>query len=211
MNNLFDRYGEMLLTCTLQHILYTVISVAIGFGIGFFLGVVFSRYKGLSKVMFPLLSTFQTIPGVVFLGIMFHFTGMKPITAITALSIYAIFPVLKNTYSGIVNVEEQYCEAGRGCGMNNWQILFKIEIPLASSSIFAGLRLSTIYTVSWAVLGAMIGVGGLGEFVYRGIGSNDSTLILLGAVPCAILAVLMGKLIDLAQDKMTPRGLKSKI
>jgi osmoprotectant transport system permease protein len=88
------------------------------------------------------------------------------------------------------------------------QILFKVELPLAMSSIFSGLRMSTIYTVSWAVLAAMIGLGGLGEFVYRGIETNNQTLILGGALPSAILAMLLGYLIDLIQKKVTPRGLR---
>ena len=92
--------------------------------------------------------------------------------------------------------------------MSNWQILFKLELPLAMPSIFSGLRMSTIYTVSWAVLAAMIGLGGLGEFIYRGIDTNNNTLIIGGAIPAAVLAILLGFLIDFIQAKVTPRGLK---
>ena len=92
--------------------------------------------------------------------------------------------------------------------MNNFQILYKVELPMAMNSIFSGVRMSTIYTVSWAVLAAMIGLGGLGEFIYRGIDTNNNTLIIGGAVPAAIMAILLGALIDFIQGKVTPRGLK---
>ena len=118
--------------------------------------------------------------------------------------------MLKNTYTGILGVEGKYIEAAKGCGMSSFQALVKVELPLAMPTIIAGLRMATIYTVSWAVLAAMIGQGGLGEFVYQGTSSNNNTLILLGAIPAAILAILFGALIDLLQKKVTPRGLRKE-
>ena len=134
--------------------------------------------------------------------------GMTPATVIIALAVYAVFPVLKNTYAGLLGVEPKYIEAAKGCGMTEMQALWQVELPLASAEIIAGLRMSTIYTVSWAVLAAMIGLGGLGDFIYQGTTSNNNTLILLGAIPAAILAIILGALIDFVQKKITPRGLK---
>ena len=94
--------------------------------------------------------------------------------------------------------------------MSPLQILSKIELPLAMPNIFVGLRLSTIYTVSWAVLAAMIGLGGLGDFIYRGVGTNNNMLILTGAIPAAILALSLGALVDWIQKRLTPRGLGGK-
>lgn len=91
--------------------------------------------------------------------------------------------------------------------MSPFQTLIRVELPLAMPIIIAGLRMAAIYTVSWAVLASMIGLGGLGDFVYRGTSSNNNTLILLGAIPAAVLAILFGALIDLLQKKVTPRGL----
>ncbi|MEG2259087.1 MAG: ABC transporter permease, partial [Oscillospiraceae bacterium] len=172
------------------------------------LGVLLTRIPTISKFVLPVLSVFQTIPGIVFIGILFIYIGMVPATVLIALSIYAIFPVLKNTYAGILNVDEKYREAARGCGMSDWQILLQVEIPLAMPTIITGLRMSTVYTVSWAVLAAMIGQGGLGEFIYRGLGTNNNTLIIIGAVPAAIMAVLLGLLIDRLQKAVTPRGMR---
>ena len=183
-------------------------SVAAGFALGLTFGVLLSRVPRWSGVILPVISVFQTIPGLVFIGLLFLWLGMVPATVITALSIYAMFPVLKNTYTGILGVERQYVEAARGCGMSHLQTLVKVELPLAMPTIIAGLRMSAIYTVSWAVLAAMIGQGGLGELIYQGTNSNNNTLILLGAIPAALLAVVIGALIDLLQKKVTPRGLR---
>ncbi|MGB8452377.1 MAG: ABC transporter permease [Anaerocolumna sp.] len=204
----FEVYGHKLVIAIIVHLEYVLISVSIGFVLALILGISLSRVPKLSNIIIPVIGVFQTIPGLVFIGVLFIYLGMKPITVIIALSIYALFPILKNTYTGILSVDESYKEAARGCGMTGMQILFKVELPLAMSAIFSGLRMATIYTVSWAVLAAMIGLGGLGEFIYRGVDTNNNVLIIGGALPAAILAIILGLLIDYIQKKVTPRGLK---
>jgi len=208
VSHLFATYGAMLGKAILVHLAYTVTSVAAATAVALVLGVLLSRAPRLARFLMPVISIFQTIPGIVFIGILFLYLGMVPLTAFTALAIYAVFPILKNTYAGLLGVEEKYKEAARGCGMGPRQILFQVELPLAMPTIFAGIRMSTVYTVSWAVLTAMIGLGGLGEFVYRGVSTNNSTLTVLGAVPAALMAVGLGALIDLAEKRLTPRGLQ---
>lgn len=193
-----------------QHLLFTLVSVAIGFALGLVLGILLSRRPKLSGVVLPVLSVFNTIPGIVFIGLLVLAWGAGTATVLVALGIYATFPVLKNTYAGLVSVDQQYIEAARGCGMSAIQSLIRVELPLAMPTIIAGLRMSAIYTVSWTVLAAMIGKGGLGEFVYQGTTSNNNTLILLGAIPAAILAIVFGAVIDLLQKKVTPRGLRKE-
>ena len=151
----------------------------------------------------------NTVPGIVFIGLLFLWLGMRPITVMAALSIYAAFPVLKNTVAGLAAVEPQYKEAARGCGMDQLQRLRLVELPLAMPTIIGGLRLSTVYTVSWAVLAAMIGQGGLGDFIYKGVSSNNHVLILQGAIPAALLAFLLGSLVDALQKRVVPRGMRS--
>ncbi len=211
MKALLDTYGMLLLKAIGTHMFYSVVCVVIGFVLGISLGVLLSRAPKLSGVLFPVISIFQTIPGLVFIGLLFLWLGMVPATVIAALSIYAMFPVLKNTYTGLLGVEKKYIEAAKGCGMSRMQSLFKVELPLALPSIMAGLRMSAIYTVSWAVLAAMIGLGGLGDFVYQGTSSNNNTLILLGAVPAAVLAIAFGSLIDWLQKRITPRGMQKEV
>lgn len=203
-----QKYGHKLQIAIWVHLEYVFVAVAVGFAVAMVLGIFLSRVPKLSKYVIPIIGVFQTVPGLVFIGVLFIYLGMVPLTVIIALSIYALFPILKNTYTGIVNVDPSTKEAARGCGMSNRQILFKVELPLAMSAIFSGLRMATIYTVSWAVLAAMIGLGGLGEFIYRGIDTNNQVLIIGGAIPAAILAIILGFLIDLVQKIVTPRGLK---
>ena len=210
MMALFDTYGALLLKAIGTHTVYVLVSVAIGFALGLLLGVLLSRIPQWSGVILPLISIFQTIPGLVFIGLLFIWWGDLYATVIVALSVYAMFPVLKNTYTGILGVERRYLEAARGCGMSPFQTLMQVELPLAMPTIVAGLRMSAIYTVSWAVLAAMIGLGGLGDFVYQGTNSNNNTLILLGAIPAALLAIVAGALIDLLQKRVTPRGLRKE-
>ena len=186
LRTLFQDYGAELVTAIGQHTVYVLVSVAIGFVVGL-------------------------LAGLVFIGVLFIWWGNIYPTVIVALSVYAMFPVLKNTYTGILGVEGKYIEAAKGCGMSSLQALVKVELPLAMPTIIAGLRMAAIYTVSWAVLASMIGLGGLGNFVYRGTSSNNNTLILLGAIPAAILAILFGAVIDVLQKKVTPRGLKKEV
>lgn len=201
-------YGEKLFVAILVHLKYVFISVSIGFVIALILGILLSRAPGISNIVIPILGIFQTIPGLVFIGVLFIYLGIRDATVVIALSIYSLFPILKNTYTGLLNVDESLKEAARGCGMTKFQILYKVELPLAMKSIISGLRMSTIFTVSWAVLAAMIGLGGLGEFIYRGIETNNTTLIVGGAIPSAIIAILLGLLIDFVENIITPRGLK---
>ena len=210
MKYLIDAYGAMLLKAVAVHLGYVLVSVAIGFALGLVLGVLLSRVPRWSGIVLPILSVFQTIPGLVFIGVLFIWWGMVPATVIVALTVYAKFPVLKNTYTGILAVESRNVEAAKGCGMSPFQTLLQVELPLAMPSIVAGLRMAAIYTVSWAVLASMIGLGGLGDFVYQGTNSNNNTLILLGAIPAALLAILLGWLVDLLQKKVTPRGMRKE-
>ena len=191
-----------------EHLFFTLASVAIGFALGVALGIVLSRFPRAARFVLPALSVLNTVPGIVFIGLLFLWLGMRPITVMAALSIYAAFPVLKNTVAGLAAVEPQYKEAARGCGMDQLQRLRLVELPLAMPTIIGGLRMSTLYTVSWAVLASMIGLGGLGGFIYAGLGSNDNALILLGAIPAALLAFALGTLVDLLQRRTVPKGLR---
>lgn len=206
MLDLFISNIPNILDQTLVHIKFVVVSVAIGSTIAILLASILSRNAKVARFVMPIVSIFQTIPGIVFIGVLFVYTGMRPLTIYIALSTYAIFPVLKNTYAGIMDVDKGILEAARGVGMTKWQSLWRVELPLSMSSIFSGLRMATVYTVSWAVLAAMIGQGGLGEFIYIGIGTNIQAYILMGAVPAAILALVMGYSIDLLQKLVMNRG-----
>lgn len=195
----FDLYGAKLVKATFVHLGYVLLCVFIAYIIALFLGICLSRVPKFADFILPIISIFQTIPGIVFVGMLFIYLGMKPITIIVALSVYAIFPILKNTFIGLIEVPDQYVDAAKGCGMSKIQRLFKVELPLAMPTIIGGLRISTVYTVSWAVLSTMIGLGGLGEFIYIGVNTNNNLLIIAGAIPAAIMAIVLSMLIDWLQ------------
>ncbi len=211
MIEFFSLYGKRLVTAIGVHLGYVLVSVAIAFVIALLLGILLSRAPRGAQVILPVLSVLQTIPGIVFIGVLFLYNGMVPTTVIYALAIYAIFPILKNTYVGLMEVPAEMKEAARGCGMNNMQVLWRVELPLAMPVILSGVRMSTVYTVSWAVLAAMIGLGGLGDFIYSGISSNNSKLILAGAIPAAIMAVALSLCIDLIRKHALPRSLRREV
>ena len=201
MGEFLARNAEALVRSIGVHLFYTLVSVAIGFVLGLGLGILLSRFPRQARFILPLLSLFNTIPGVVFIGLLFLVLHIQPATVLIALSIYAMFPVLKNTFTGLLGVDAQYKEAAQGCGMSPAQQLLRVELPLAMPTIIGGLRMSMVYTVSWAV-------GGLGTFIYQGVQSSNNALILLGAVPAALLAFLLGGLIDLLQKHVVPKGLR---
>ena len=192
----------------MTHLVYVVVSVSIAFAVALLLGILLSRAPKFAGFMLPLMSILQTIPGIVFIGILFLYFGMKPVTVITALSLYAIFPILKNTYVGLVEVPAEYIEAAKGCGMSSVQTLARVELPLALPSIVSGLRMSAVYTVNWAVLTAMIGLGGLGELIFAGVNGNDNALILAGALPAAVMAVMFSQAIDLMRRRLIPKQIR---
>ena len=196
-----DMYGQKLLTAFGVHFLYVLASVSIGFAAALILGILLSRLPRLARLVLPVISVFQTIPGVVFIGVLFLYLGMTPATVIIALAVYAMFPILKNTYTGLLEVDPSLIEAARGCGMSRMERLFEVELHLAMPSILGGLRMSAVYTVSWAVLASMIGLGGLGEFIYIGIATNKNQLIVAGALPAALMAVLLSLVIDALQKR----------
>ena len=195
MGEFLARNAEALIRSIGVHLFYTLVSVAIGFVLGLGLGILLSRFPRQARFILPLLSLFNTIPGVVFIGLLFLVLHIQPATVLIALSIYAMFPVLKNTFTGLLGVDAQYKEAAQGCGMSPAQQLLRVELPLAMPTMRA-------------VLASMIGLGGLGTFIYQGVQSSNNALILLGAVPAALLAFLLGGLIDLLQKHVVPKGLR---
>ncbi len=208
MGAFLDKYGQAIITAVGQHIFYVLVSVSAASIIAVILGVLLSRIPSKSKFFLPFLGMFQTIPGIVFIGILMMYIGMRPLTVVVALTVYAVFPILKNTYAGLIGVNKSYIEVAKGCGMNPRQILFRVELPMSLPSIFSGIRMSLIYTVSWAVLAAMIGQGGLGEFIYRGIDANVKEYIIIGSVPTALLAFAFRAAIDRLEKLCVPAGLR---
>lgn len=204
------KNGDELLKSLGTHFYLVTVSVAIGLVIAVPLGILLSYNKKIASYVLAVVSIAQTIPGLVMLGIALILFGIGKVPAIVVLSIYAILPILRNTYTGMTEVDINLKEAGRGIGMNKMQLLFKIELPLALPTIIGGMRLSTIYIVSWATLAGLIGAGGLGDLIWTGLSTYNKMFILAGAIPSAVMALLLGSIISLAQKLLTPKGLRIK-
>jgi osmoprotectant transport system permease protein len=191
--SLFDfmrQQSDKLLTQTLQHIGLTFISLFLAVLIGLPLGILIARRIKLSGPVLGIAGVLQTIPSIALLGFMIPLLGIGPKPAIVALLLYALLPIIRNTYTGITGVDTAVKEAAVAMGMTKWQILTKVELPLAMPVILAGIRTATVINVGVATLASYIAAGGLGEFIFGGISLNNTNMILAGAIPAALLAIL---------------------
>jgi osmoprotectant transport system permease protein len=184
-----NRWPEIL-TGTWEHIQLTLVALFIGNLIALPLGILLTRKRNLAETIIGITAVFQTIPSLALLGFMIPFFGIGFGPAIIALSIYALLPILRNTYTGILGVNQAVVDAGIGMGMTSRQVLFMIEIPLALPIIMAGIRTATVMVIGVATLAALVGAGGLGDLIFRGIAMARQDLILAGAIPAAVLSMV---------------------
>jgi osmoprotectant transport system permease protein len=191
----FDKLWDQ----TLAHIGLTCISLLIAVAIGLPIGIWITKRKTTARVVLGMAGVLQTIPSIALLGFMIPVLGIGAVPAIVALLLYALLPVIRNTYTGIIGVDKAVIEAALGMGMNKWQILFQVELPLAMPMILAGVRTAAVINVGVATLAAYIAAGGLGEFIFGGIALNNTNMILAGAIPAALLAILLDYLLSLIQ------------
>jgi osmoprotectant transport system permease protein len=174
---------------TVEHIRITLISVALAIAIGVPVGIVLVKVRRLAGPVIGATSVIQTIPSLALLGFMIPLLGIGVTPAIVALFLYALLPIVRNTFTGIDQVDPTLVEAGKGMGMTGGQMLRSVQIPLSLPVIMAGIRTSTVINVGVATLCALIGAGGLGELIFRGIAMVNSRMILAGALPAALLAL----------------------
>src|ERR1700712_464319 len=194
-----QQQSDKLFTQTLQHIGLTFISLFIAVLIGLPLGIWIARKKQFSGAVLGIAGVLQTIPSIALLGFMIPLLGIGPKPAIVALLLYALLPIIRNTYTGITGVDAAVKEAATAMGMSQWQILFKVELPLAMPVILAGIRTATVINVGVATLASYIAAGGLGEFIFGGISLNNTNMILAGAIPAALLAIIFDFLLSRVQ------------
>ncbi|PJJ83050.1 ABC transporter permease/substrate-binding protein [Mucilaginibacter auburnensis] len=194
------QQADKLLTQTLQHVGLTFVSLIIAIIIGLPLGILISRKKQLAGVVLGFAGVMQTIPSIALLGFLIPVLGIGAKPAIVALFLYALLPIIRNTYTGIVGVNTDVREAAVAMGMTEAQVLTKVELPLAMPVIFAGVRTATVINVGVATLASYIAAGGLGEFIFGGISLNNTNMILAGAIPAALLAIVFDTLLSLLQN-----------
>jgi osmoprotectant transport system permease protein len=203
------RYGSEILERTAEHLRLVGISIAIAILMGIPLGILITRRPALSKLVLGFANVVQTVPSLALFGFLIPVPllgGIGARTAIVALILYALLPIIRNTYAGIMGVDPAIREAGRGMGMTDQQLLFQVEIPLALSVILAGVRVAVVTSVGVATIAALIGARGLGEFIFRGVATVDNQLILAGAIPAALLALLADSVLGWIEHRLMPGG-----
>ena len=192
---------------TAEHLWLVGASTVLAVLIGVPLGILITRYPRLNKPVLGSANIIQTIPSLALFGFLLPapWIGERADRlAILALTLYALLPMIRNTYTGITGVDHAVVEAGRGMGMTDRQLLFQVELPLALSVIIAGIRVATVISVGLATIAAAIGAGGLGEFIFRGLAMVNNQVILAGAVPAALLAILADFGFGLLEKRLQP-------
>ncbi|HEX4996662.1 MAG TPA: ABC transporter permease [Terriglobia bacterium] len=188
--NYLLRNGHRVLSLTLEHLELVGVAIGAATAIGIPLGVAAARRPALKRWALGFANVMQTVPSLALFGFLIPATGIGAPTAIIALALYALLPILRNTCVGIAGVDRAVIEAARGMGMTRRQMLWEVELPLAMGVILAGVRVAAVTSVGVATIAAAVGAGGLGTFIFQGLTMVNNTVILAGAVPAAILAIL---------------------
>jgi len=201
----FVSHRAEILDATLDHVALVLIAMFIAIAVGVPLGMLIVQRPALRTIALGVASVFQTIPSLALFGFLIPIPfigGIGRRTAIVALVLYALLPILRNTYVGLTSIEPAILEAAEAMGMTNTQILTRVRLPLALGIILAGIRTATVITIGVATIAAAIGAGGLGTFIFRGVAMVSDAVILAGAVPAALLAILADLLLALVERRL---------
>jgi len=205
----YARNSQEVVALVGQHVYLVAVSTAAAVVIGVPLGIVLSRRPAWRGPVLGLANVFQTVPSLALFGFLIPLPfigGIGARTAIVALVVYGLLPVVRNTYTGIAGVDPAVREAGRGMGMTDGELLRMVELPLSLGVILAGVRVATVVGVGTATIAAAIGAGGLGVYIFRGVATVDDTLILAGALPAALMALAADGLLGLVERRLAWRG-----
>ena len=195
-------------TLTLEHLWIVGISTVLAVIVGIPLGILITRKRSLRTPVIAAANIIQTIPSLALFGFLLPapWIGERAERlAILALTLYALLPLIRNTYVGITSVDRAIVDAARGMGLTDWQLLYKVELPLAASVILAGIRVAVVISIGLATIAAAIGAGGLGELIFRGLAMVNNSVILAGAIPAALMALLADSILGCLEKRFTPQ------
>lgn len=195
-------------TLTLEHLWIVGVSTVLAVIIGIPLGILITRKRSLHKPVIAAANIIQTIPSLALFGFLLPapWIGERAERlAILALTLYALLPLIRNTYVGITSVDRAIVDAAHGMGLTDWQLLYKVELPLAASVILAGIRVAVVISIGLATIAAAIGAGGLGELIFRGLAMVNNSVILAGAVPAAAMALLADGILGWVEKRLAPQ------
>src|SRR5262245_1733408 len=193
---------------TLEHLWIVGVSTALAIAAGIPLGVLIARKPILHNPVLVTANIIQTVPSLALFGFLLPAPWIGERAgrlAILALTLYALLPVIRNTYTGIRGVDRAVVEAARGMGLTDWQLLYKVELPLAASVILSGVRVAVVISVGLATIAAAIGAGGLGELIFRGLAMVNNAVILAGAIPAAAMALLADTVLGWLEKRLAPQ------
>ena len=208
MKDFVEQYGGQLISKTVEHFYISIIALLIAIVIAVPLGILLSKMKRTSNIVLTIAGVLQTIPTLAVLAVMIPIFGVGKLPAIVALFIYVLLPILNNTVLGVQNIDDNIKEAGTSMGMTRFQLMKDVELPLALPLILWGIRLSSVYVISWATLASYVGAGGLGDFVFNGLNLYDPLMIVSAAVLVTALALIVDFLLSLVERWAVPKGLK---
>ncbi|HEY8347304.1 MAG TPA: ABC transporter permease [Symbiobacteriaceae bacterium] len=202
------RISPTLLQRASEHLAMTANAVGLALVVGVPLGVLIARRPWLSHWVLGLCNTIQTIPILAFVGMLIPLTGLGTTTAVITLFAYSLLPIIQNTCTGLKQVDSGIIEAARGMGMTRMQILRLVQLPLALPVMVTGIRIATVMTLGSASIMSLAGAGGLGQIIFTGISRVNDQMVLAGALPAALLAVLADVSLGWLEKKLTPRGVR---
>ncbi len=200
--NFFTQYGAEVATLSLEHLWLTGAAMLAATAIAVPTGIWLTRVPRWANPVIAIANVLQTIPSLAMFGFLLPLPWLGERAAriaIVALTAYALLPIVRNTYTGIRGIDPAVVEVARALGLTDWQRLFKVEMPLSASFILAGLRTATVTCVGIATIAAAVGAGGLGELIFRGVASVDNRLVLAGAIPAALLALIADTVLGLLE------------
>lgn len=192
----------------MEHIELAGVAVLMSTLVGVPVGFAIANNEKAANVVVGIANIIQTVPSLALFAFMLPLFGIGRTPAIVALFLYGLLPIIKNTLIGIRNVTPSIIEAARGMGMSTFQILYKVQIPMAMSVIMGGVRIATVTSIGIATIAVLIGAGGLGQLIYRGLSMTNTPMILSGAIFSALLAILADFILGIFENKLTSKGLR---
>ncbi|MDI6709979.1 MAG: ABC transporter permease [Thermoanaerobacterales bacterium] len=200
---------DNILLLTIEHLELSAVGVLLAMAVGIPLGIIITRYRLAAGITMAVTDILQTVPALAMLALLMMVFGLGDTTLVISLVLYSLLPIVRNTYAGILGIDKGLVEAGRGMGMTRLQLLRLVQLPIALPVILAGIRVALVTAIGIATIGVLIGAGGLGSPIWRGIQQTDAVLILSGAVPAALLAIVCDVGLERLERAMTPRGLRA--
>ena len=208
MKAFLQEYGSQLLSKAVEHFYISMFALLLAIVVAVPLGILLSKTQLTANVVLTVAGVLQTIPTLAVLAIMIPIFGVGKTPAIVALFIYVLLPILNNTVLGVKNIDKNVIQAGQSMGMTKFQLMKDVEMPLALPLIISGIRLSSVYVISWATLASYVGAGGLGDLVFNGLNLYQPPMIISAAIVVTLLALVIDFILSLVEKWVVPKGLK---